>query len=203
MPETPARPPTAATTRFDGGHAAIELVNTIYGQVGGPVEYDMLATPEDLVVLARRLGMAGADTPASPAALSAARALRETVDALVRARVVGAAPPPGPLAALEIAARDALHAARLTTQGAALAWAWPSSDAHTPVHRFAHAAVELLGDEVALSRLRQCAGCCWLFLDHSRGAGRRWCSMEWCGSEAKKRRYVQRRRERRQRAKTD
>jgi len=29
------------------------------------------------------------------------------------------------------------------------------------------------------------------------GAGRRWCSMADCGTEAKKRRYVQRRRERR------
>jgi predicted RNA-binding Zn ribbon-like protein len=194
--------PTAATTRLDGGHPAIELVNTIYGQVGGPVEHDMLATPEDLVVLARRLGLADADTPASLAALTAAQALRDTVDALLRARASDAAPPPGALTALEIAARDALDTARLTPHGAALAWAWPSSDAHTPVHRFAHAALDLLSDETELTRLHQCAGCCWLFLDHSHGAGRRWCSMEWCGTEAKKRRYVQRRRERRQRAQT-
>ena len=162
----------------------------------------MLATPEDLVIVAHRLGLAGADTPASPAALNAAHALRDNVDALLRARVADAAPAPGALAALEVAARDALEAARLTPHGAALTWTWPDSDATTPVHRFAHAALDLLGDETELSRLRQCSGCCWLFLDHSRGAGRRWCSMEWCGSEAKKRRYVQRRRERRQRAET-
>jgi predicted RNA-binding Zn ribbon-like protein len=203
MPETPALPPTAATTRFDGGHPAIELVNTIYGQVGGPVEHDMLTTPEDLVILARRLGLAGDDTPASPAALSAAHELRETVDALLRARVEDAPPPPGALAALEHSARDGLEAATLTPHGATIAWVWPTSDAHTPVHRFAYAAIELLSDETELSRLHQCAGCCWLFLDHSRGAGRRWCSMEWCGSEAKKRRYVQRRRERRRRAETN
>src|SRR4051794_37974046 len=104
MPETPWLPPMAATTRFDGGHRAIELVNTIYGQVGGPVEHEILATPEDLVVLARRLHLANADTPASPDALTAAHALRETVDALLRARVAGAAPPPDGLAALEAAA---------------------------------------------------------------------------------------------------
>ena len=48
-----------------------------------------------------------------------------------------------------------------------------------------------------LAVLHGCAGCRWLFLDRSRGRGRRWCSMADCGTEAKKRRYVQRRRERR------
>ena len=192
--------PTAATTRFDGGHPALELVNTIYGQVGGPVEHDFLITPEDLVIVGRRLGLADADTPASPAALTAAHALREVVDVLLRARVAGTEASPDALLVLAIAARDAFRAAGLTSGGEALTWAWSPSDPHTPVHRLAHAAISLLTDEAELSRLRQCAGCCWLFLDHSRGAGRRWCSMEWCGSEAKKRNYVQRRRERRQQA---
>ena len=108
--------------------------------------------------------------------------------------------PAGPdaLAALAAAARRALGAATLADASGALAWTWPPGDAHTPVHRLAHAAMELLTDETELARLRQCDACCWLFLDHSRGAGRRWCSMADCGTEAKKRRYVQRRRERRQ-----
>lgn len=193
------RPPTAASMRLDGGHPALELVNTIYGQVGGPVEYDALAAPEDLVVLARRIGLADLETPASDTALADVRALRDTVDLLLRARIAGDQPPPGALAALEAAARVALGTARLTPQGNALGWMWPSSDAHSPVHRLAHAALELLSNEAELTRLRQCDGCCWLFLDHSRGAGRRWCSMADCGTEAKKRRYVQRRRERQQR----
>ena len=40
--------------RLDGGHPALELVNTVYGQVGEPPEHDVLATPADLVVLAGR-----------------------------------------------------------------------------------------------------------------------------------------------------
>ena len=64
----------------------------------------------------------------------------------------------------------------------------------TPVHRLALAATDLLADAAELARLHVCAGCCWLFLDHSRGATRRWCSMADCGTEAKKRRYVARRR---------
>jgi predicted RNA-binding Zn ribbon-like protein len=184
--------------RLDGGHAAIELVNTVYGQVDGPVEADVLATPDDLVTLSRRLGLADRRTPAGAAALADARALRDAVDELLRARLTNRPAPPRALAAVEAAAYAAVQAARLTPRDGALAWTWPSTDAHSPVHRFAHAALELITDEAELGRLHRCAGCRWLFLDHSRGAGRRWCSMADCGTEAKKRRYVQRRRERRQ-----
>ena len=45
--------------RLDGGHPALELVNTIYAQVGGPVEHDVLGTPGDLLTFARRVGVAG------------------------------------------------------------------------------------------------------------------------------------------------
>src|SRR5512133_106467 len=194
------RPPTAASMRLDGGHPALELVNTIYGQPDGPVEYDVLATPEDLVTFARRLGLAGEATPPSPLALRSALALREALDAVLRARLAGDPPPARARATVEAAARAALRAGRLVPQGQALAWNWPAADPRTPVHRLALAAVELLTSEDELEVLHRCAGCCWLFLDRSRGAGRRWCSMADCGTEAKKRRYVQRRRERRARA---
>src|SRR4051812_19632166 len=52
-------PPTAANMRLDGGHPALDLVNTIYAQVGGPVEHGVLAGPEDLLTFARRVGVAG------------------------------------------------------------------------------------------------------------------------------------------------
>jgi predicted RNA-binding Zn ribbon-like protein len=198
MEETPVvPPPTAGTMRLDGGHPALDLVNTVYGQVVGPVEADVLATPADLVTFARRTGMAGPGTPASAAALAAGLALRGTLDALLRAHIAGAPARPAALAALAEAARAALGAAVLAGRGDALAWNWPEGDALTPVHRLAHAGVGLLTDDAELARLHQCDGCCWLFVDHSRGAGRRWCSMADCGTEAKKRRYVERRRERR------
>src|SRR3954453_17120581 len=80
--------PTAATMRLDGGHPALELVNTIYAVLGGPVEFDVLATPEDLVTFAARGGVAGGTTVASSRALDAAHALRESLDPLLRAHVV-------------------------------------------------------------------------------------------------------------------
>jgi predicted RNA-binding Zn ribbon-like protein len=191
------RPPTAANMRLDGGHPALDLVNTVYGQPGGPVEADVLATPQDLVTFAGRVGMADQTTPASRGALQSALRLRQALDALLRARLAGEDPPLKARAVVEAAARAALTAAQLVPHGQALAWTWPASDPKTPVHRLAHAATQLLTSETDLAVLHCCAGCCWLFLDHSRGAGRRWCSMADCGTEAKKRRYVQRRRERR------
>jgi predicted RNA-binding Zn ribbon-like protein len=44
-----------------------------------------------------------------------------------------------------------------------------------------------------LARLKRCVGCPWLFLDKSKNSSRRWCSMEFCGTERKKRRYVAKR----------
>jgi predicted RNA-binding Zn ribbon-like protein len=190
-------PPTAATMRLDGGHPALDLCNTIYGQVDEPPEHDVLAEPADLVTFARRVGLAAPNAPSSPGALADARALRDALSALLHHRLTATPPPEWARRGLEAAARASLAAARLAPSGGAYAWAWSDSDAHAPVHRLAHAAVALLAEERELSRLHRCAACCWFFLDHSRGAGRRWCSMADCGTEAKKRRYVERRRARR------
>jgi predicted RNA-binding Zn ribbon-like protein len=94
--------------------------------------------------------------------------------------------------AFEGAVRAAQDAARLAP---GYVWAWDDADPLSPVHRLAHSAARLLtGDDLAL--LRCCDACCWLFLDRA-GKGRKWCSMADCGTEAKKRRYVERRRRRR------
>ena len=171
--------------RLDGGHPALELVNTVYGQVGVTPEHDVLAAPGDLVVLARRTGLI-ADAVPAPTALRAARSLRGALDPVLRGG--------GDIAPVAAAARRAVAAGTLLP---GTGWTWAPGDPHAPVHAFALAAVALLSDPGELARLRTCAGCCWLFLDHSRGGSRRWCSMADCGTEAKKRRYVATRRARR------
>jgi predicted RNA-binding Zn ribbon-like protein len=211
--------PTAATMRLDGGHPALDLVNTLYAQVGGPVEHDVLTKPDDLVTFARRTSLAGPVTPSSPAALQAALTLRAALDPLLRASLhTTCIPTPGTgihlgsmvvrtafgEADVAVAGRAFEGAARAAQEAAQLvsgyAWAWDDADPLAPVDRLAHAAAGLLTSEAELARLHCCEGCCWLFLDYSRGAGRRWCSMADCGTEAKKRRYVERRRERRRTA---
>src|SRR3954451_14191562 len=131
-------PPTAANMRLDGGHPALDLVNTIYGRHDGPVEVDVLAEPADLVTFAHRVALAPAAAPASAAALRDAHALRDALyDVLTRG--ADAAP-------VEAAARAALAAARLVRRDGAFAWTWGDDDPHAPVHRLAHAALELLTD---------------------------------------------------------
>jgi predicted RNA-binding Zn ribbon-like protein len=43
--------------------------------------------------------------------------------------------------------------------------------------------------------VKQCphGGCAWFFLDASKNASRRWCSMQDCGAKVKSRRQYQRR----------
>ncbi|MDA0179255.1 CGNR zinc finger domain-containing protein [Solirubrobacter phytolaccae] len=172
-------PPTAANMRLDGGHPALDLVNTLYGQVGKPPEHDVLQTREDLMTFATRVGVA---TPtASTAALEAARRLRTACEHAFRGQDHDA---------LETAVKRAYRAGHLQAGG----WRWPDGDPMSAVHRLAHQAALLLADTEALGRLRGCGDCCWLYLDRSKNRSRKWCSMEDCGTNAKKRRYVEKRR---------
>ena len=60
-----------------------------------------------------------------------------------------------------------------------------------------HDAVALSAGRLLLTaadmrRLKECPGCGWLFIDHTRAGNRRWCSMDTCGSRAKMRSYYRR-----------
>ena len=59
-----------------------------------------------------------------------------------------------------------------------------------PLWPVAHSALDLLRSPVR-GRVRECAGagCGWLFVDTSKAARRRWCSMESCGNRAKVQRH--------------
>jgi len=62
---------------------------------------------------------------------------------------------------------------------------------HNPVEpAVAHSALDLLRSPMH-GRIRECAGagCGWLFVDTSKAARRRWCSMESCGNRAKVQRH--------------
>ena len=184
--------PPAASMRLAGGHPAL-TVHTVFGPPTGPVEPTSPA-PET-GDLRPPLGLADQTTPASPAPSSALR-LRDALDAVLRARspVRTARRAAGRGGGRRARRVDAAHLGPHRDEP------WPGPGRRrpqTPVHRLAHAAIELLTSEADLAVVHCCAGCRWLFLDHSRGPGRRWCSMADCGTEAKKRRYVQRRRERR------
>ena len=72
-------------------------------------------------------------------------------------------------------------------------WAWASSSDLAHVLRpIALIAAELLTSP-QLQQVRQCPNCRWLFVDTSRNHKRRWCSMDFCGSQVKSRRQYERR----------
>ncbi len=78
---------------------------------------------------------------------------------------------------------------RLEAHGSGFAWAWSQPGLLAPISL---AAADLLTSP-DLERVRQCPNCGWLFVDTSRNHSRRWCSMDFCGSQVKSRRQYERR----------
>jgi predicted RNA-binding Zn ribbon-like protein len=190
---------TPEELRLDGGHLALDFVNTVGGLRDDPPDPDdeALETYDDLVAWSRRVGLTPGggrlNRAAEQRAVARAHELRALIYAIFRACADGREPRSRDLARLRDAEREALGHAELVPGG----WRWPPSrDLESPLRPIAHAAVELL-THGPLDRIKTCGNCRWLFLDHSRNGSRRWCSMEGCGTEVKARRFVERRRERR------
>jgi predicted RNA-binding Zn ribbon-like protein len=196
-----------------GGSPALDLVNTLAGGVHGaePVapRDERLFEYDDLLDLGRRTGTlseAAAKQLArqarrrpddAAAVVEEARALRKRIDDVYRPLSEERRPTPAALAALRRAGAAALEHAELEPAGAGFRWSWDgrSDDLEAPLWPLAHDAVDLLTRD-ELARLSHCGRCRWLFLDLSKNHSRRWCTMEGCGTDEKKERYVARRRER-------
>lgn len=191
---------------FVGGELCLDLVNTGSSREEGPFR-ERLREYDDLVRwglrlealdgdVASRLQRAAARDPAGAAGvLERARALREAIYRVFRARLSGDAPSSEDLALLTAAGAEATAAQRLVcrngsfelefgeTENLNRAW-WPA----------ATSALELLLSE-DLTRVKECAtpDCNWLFVDASKNRSRRWCEMSECGNRAKAQRHYARR----------
>jgi len=206
---------TVSTVPLEGGHLALDFVNTVGGLRDEPPspQDELLVGYEDLLAWCVRLGLISAavgarlsstatdDERGARRTLRRAHELRELIYATFRPIADGGEPPAELLDELRDAGRDALAKARLAPaddgagrHGRALRWTWPPpSDLADPLHPIAHAAVELLTNG-PLEHVKICGNCRWLFLDQSRNHSRRWCSMAECGTQMKQRRFVERRR---------
>ena len=205
-------PGGALHMRLDGGHVALDFVNTVGGLRDAPPDPDddALETYADLVGFSERVGVltsaqarallkAGdADERKAGKVLRNALELRQLVYDVFRPLATDEPPASGALEALRDAEREALLKARLeAAQGGVIRWSWAHArELEAPLWPLTHAAVELLTSG-PLRRLKVCANCRWLFLDRSRNGSRRWCSMESCGTAIKKIHFVERRRARR------
>jgi predicted RNA-binding Zn ribbon-like protein len=183
-----------------GGNLALDFVNTAeFRDSARRVEFlhaytDLLAwcwragaLPDEEA--GRLYGLAVSQAEAAAAAFRRALDLREALYSLFAA-CVNHAPMPDltPInAALERMQR------RLLAVPGGVVWSWggQADDLERVLWPLVQAGAELLtSDQVGW--LRQCPNCGWLFIDTSRNHTRRWCSMDYCGSEVKSRRQYAR-----------
>jgi predicted RNA-binding Zn ribbon-like protein len=170
---------------FVGGPACLDFANTVGSRRPRPgrEQRDLVSDSDALAAWARARGLPGA-AGTHREAVELREAIYETFSAIAEARPA----PPEALRVIQDVYVDALGAAKLAPGG----WEWPADQV---LWALARSAVELLTSD-RLARVKACPGddgeCGWLFLDTSKNATRRWCSMRTCGSRVKSRRQVER-----------
>lgn len=204
---SPAR--LSPTPELLGGALCLDFANTVdNGLTASPRE--RLWDYADLITWGQYVGLLSAeatararqrhaqDAPGTTADFHRAIALREAIFRSFAAIADRAQVQRADLDLIRGHYLAALDAAHLAPAGERFAWSWDGQDL-APIQRLlwpiARSAVEVItsGD---LDRVKICASgtCRWLFVDASKNATRRWCSMADCGSRAKMRRQYARRR---------
>jgi len=203
----PARPALPALV---GGRACLDFANTVGPRRPNPgmAPHDYTPGYPELVAWAanaellapgqqRRLTAAAeADPEGAAAVYQHARRLREAIYQTFTALAHGQPAPREALAMIEDAYLEALRNGHLRAVPAGLDWCWPDrgplEQVLWPITR---SAVDLAVSG-RLARIKQCPGdegqCGWLFIDTSKNATRRWCSMGTCGSRVKSQRQAAR-----------
>jgi predicted RNA-binding Zn ribbon-like protein len=175
-----------------GGALCLDFANTVdWHDSDHPVE--LLNCAESLSIWARLVGTD--DGGVDDADLRCATELRDAVWEVLRAVVDEAPIPPNAVAVLNRNLELAPEHRSLTVVDSGVAWSDRTvRGADALLARIARSAADLLTDPDRLKRVRMCAaeGCGWLFVDDSRGARRRWCSMQSCGNRAKARAHYRR-----------
>jgi predicted RNA-binding Zn ribbon-like protein len=191
---------------FIAGALCLDFVNTV-GSHGFEQAREKLRTYSDLVRWSKEasliddgealelLAFSDANPSGASKVLEEARGFREMLFRIFGALQRKQSPDQSDLAALNQTLRKFPIRLEVRSQGddfccsreiAQITDEWPLA----PV---AWSAADLLvSDQVR--QVRQCADatCGWLFVDTSKNHSRRWCSMGDCGSQAKARRYYQR-----------
>jgi predicted RNA-binding Zn ribbon-like protein len=194
--------------RLSGGHPALDFANTVDSRRGrwGP---DFLHSFDDLLVLAERTAIldssavfglrenASANPEWARALVDEAVALREAIHEVFIAEDTGCAYPFAALQVLETAAREGRSRERLSRMKSGFSWSLPFDELEDVSRAFALAAIELLIARNERREVRECKGenCGWLFLDHSKGGHRIWCSDASCGTRSRIARFRRRPRE--------
>jgi len=174
---------------FPCGTLALDFVGTLRARRNDePTE--KLASAADLDAWFVESGLLSAAPSSGAADVERAVELREAVYALVWARLHDRPLPAGAVGAVNRYAADAPLVPVLTDAG----WSRVGG-AGQVLSQIAREAVEIVGGDSA-ALLRECGRpeCTQVYLDHSRGRRREWCSMATCGSRMKAAAYRARQR---------
>ena len=192
--------------RLSGDHPALDFANTIDSR-RGRWGTDFLHSFDDLLVIAERTAVldsvvvsrlrkkASADPARARTAVDEAVTLREVIHQVFIAEDMGRAYPPAALKVVETAAREGRSRERLTHTKRGFTWSLPFDELEDVSRAFALRAIELLIARNDRREVRECKGdnCGWLFLDHSKGGHRMWCSDASCGARSRIARFRTRR----------
>lgn len=159
---------------FDSGDIALDFAYT--GSMGGRPEWERWHAPEGMAAwFEERLGVS---VPVSAADLRAAKRLRDAIAGLVTDVSLGRPQRPDRQEVVNRYAARPDVPPRLGSDA-------PSPTVDQILASLAREAVHLLGEHA--DRIRECSGdnCAVVYLDTSRSANRRWCSMSRCGNRHK------------------
>lgn len=158
--------------------------------------FERLRTPADLVRWLREAGLIGDERhlTANESTLQAARGLREAIYAVAKAWADRREDEPPRLSALaaqqatinDWSQRPAAGRSLRTDADGQWSAVWTDATIEDLLSELARQSVDLLTTPMA-ARIRECSAddCALLYVDTSRSAPRRWCSMKTCGSRAK------------------
>ncbi|QBD75739.1 hypothetical protein EPA93_06850 [Ktedonosporobacter rubrisoli] len=195
--------------RLVGGRPCLDFTNTIDGRSSAHPQ-ECLHSLADLLKWCLRVGLlqeelvqglleqAKKQPAAATTEFERALALRETLYRIFSASARGMRPAADDLAHLSTTYAATLIHACLVSGDEEFAWAWNDEEHWSGylLWLLAKSAVELLTSP-DVRRVKECPGnkgCGWLFLDTSKNGSRHWCSMEGCGSRAKRQRQYRRQR---------
>jgi len=175
-----------------GGRPALDLVNT--RRERWRRAYECLCRPEDVSAWLVEAKLLAAPMTVPAVVLLEARALREAIDAGVRAVAEGAPADPAALALIDDWLVHAGPRPRLGRgpDGLPVLGERPAADSpRRALGTIALDAARMLGLPEERERIRICASetCSARFYDRSPAGRRRWCSMAGCGNAAKARRH--------------
>jgi predicted RNA-binding Zn ribbon-like protein len=196
------------TADMIGGSPAVDFVNTASNWKDaapgrGPVDrldgasgFADWAEIAGLIDAAARAEIAreiARDPKAAGRLYARGRELRAALHGIFASLADGRSAAPGDLRRLSEWTRRAAQKSELAPANGAIARRFTdaASALERPLLMIATEAEKLL-EEGPLDRLHRCDACEWLFVDRSKNARRRWCSMATCGNEAKVKKFRER-----------